>query len=291
MNEKTKELLQKLGVSTQTIADLGNEEKAKDLDVKEIQAATLQNLREVFKNDEAFTSELEKGFRAGLLSSKENKLKKAFAFLGLNDEDFDKLPEKTKFDDLIGLLSVKAEELSKKGAGSGDKDKEIEKLNGQIRELKEAKKTLEEETIPSIRQEVVQERKNMKVDALARKALGSYELVIDPDFAFGSVMGSISQKYDIEPQEDGTVKILHKGKDTEAFDENNQKLTLDGLVGSTVKTAKLVKESNGGKGGKKGEGEGDAGGGSGSGGGNSRLQGLDAAKAKAKEMKEAAGGE
>lgn len=284
MNEKTKQLLKKIGVTDQTVADLADDEKAKDLDVKEIQKATLANLRDVFKNDESFTSELEKGFRAALLSSKENKLKKAFDFLGLSDEDFAALPEKTKFDDLIGLLATKAQDLKKKAGGSGDKDAEIEKLNTTIRDLKAEKKKLEEETIPGIRQEVALERRQMKLDGITRKALDKHDLVIDKDFAHGSVMAQISGGYDLDLQEDGSVRILNKGKETEAFDDNNQKLTLDALIGSTVKAAKLVKESNGGSGGKKGEGEGDQGGG-GREAQKTNLPGLQKAQAHAKEMK------
>lgn len=289
MNDKTEQLLKKLGVPAQTLADLKDEEKVKDLNVDEIEGGVMSNLKEVLKNDQAFMSEIEKGTRASVLSSKESKLKKAFAFLNLSEEDFAGLPKEKLFDETIKLMATKAEELSKKAKGSGDKDQEIENLNGQIRDLKEAKRVLEEETIPGIKATVDTERNAMLLDASLAKELGTHKLMIDKDFAFASVSNSIKSKYDLRREADGSIKILEKGKEVEAFDENKQKITLSGLVKATVEAANIVQKSNAGAGGGSGAGAGvGSGAGGGTGGaqeGNTPLPGLAAAKAHAEKMK------
>lgn len=256
MNEKVKALLSGLGVPAQTLADLQDEEKIKDLDVAEVKKATLSNLKDVFRNDSDFKGEIERGLRASILTSKEKKLMDRFGYLGITEEELSVLPDKNKFDGLIDLLGKKAEAF--KGTGGDDeKSKEqIRSLNEQILKFKNEIKRYDEEVIPELKNTVANERKAMKLEGVLRKELGGHKLIIDSDFAYQSVKAQIDNQFDLRMDDAGKVGVFQKGTDNEAFIEN-QRVSLEELVKKTVTDAKLVQASNGGGGGSRGTGTGD----------------------------------
>lgn len=288
MSEEVKNLLTRLGVASQTITDLADAEKAKAIKVDEVVTTTLGTIRNRLRNDDGFVSEIEKGLRASILGAKERKLLKAFEFLNLKDEDLSRLPEEKKFDSLIELLGERAATLKKDPGKSDEKDEEIRKLNDQIRILRDERKKILEEDIPGIRQEVARERKQVRIETAARKELAKHKLVIDPDFAFTSIFANIRERHDIDLADDGKIRILQKGKDLEAFGDNQQPLTLSGLIEESVKAANLVKQSKAGEGDptrRTGRGEEDPEGSSGSRKSGVNLPGLEAAQQRAAEMK------
>lgn len=245
MNEKTKELLKGLGVPTQTIDDLADDTKAADLDVAVIKTSTIDNLKNRFKADPEFKGDIERGLRAGILSSKESKLLKSFDWLGLEQSEIDALPEKNKFDALIDLLGTKAQELQDKGGNSEETKEKLRKLNKELADSKQEIKKFQEETIPGIRAEVDKDREQIRKEALARKKLANEKLIIDPDFAFNSIMSTIQDNFDLKLDKSGKQLLPYeKGTDNEAYDENNQRLTFDAVWDKTIETANIRKKSN-----------------------------------------------
>jgi hypothetical protein len=242
MRAEVKTLLTKLGLSAEAIADLATEDKAVKVD--EIFASVKTSFEDRLKNDDAFLTPIKSSVRGEVLSSKERKLMKQF---GVTQEEYDALPQNTKFDSLIDLCGTKA-----KPSGTPDDVKaEIEKLRGKLVEKDDRIKTLMEVEIPQIKSAVDRERaeaqKSIQMQRALKSVLGDRKLIVSEDAAFAVINSEASAKYDIK-YEGGALKVYNKGSETEAFDDNtNKRVTVEGLFGSTLEAHKLVVKSNAGQ--------------------------------------------
>lgn len=241
MRAEVKTLLTKLGVTAEAIADLATEDKAVKVD--EIFTSVKTSFEDRLKNDDAFLTPIKASVRGEVLSSKERKLMKQF---GVTQEEYEALPQTTKFDSLIELCGTKA-----KPSGTPDDVKaEIEKLRGKLVEKDERIKTLTEVEIPQIKSAVDRERaeaqKTIQMQRALKSVLGDRKLIVSEDAAFAVINSEASSKYDIK-YEGGALKVYNKGSETEAFDDNtNKRVTVEGLFGSTLEAHKLVVKSNAG---------------------------------------------
>jgi hypothetical protein len=241
MRAEVKTLLTKLGVSAETIADLAAEDK--QVKVDEIFASVKTSFEDRLKNDDAFLTPIKASVRGEVLSSKERKLMKQF---GVTQEEYDALPQSTKFDSLIDLCGTKA----KPSGTPEDVKAEIEKLRGKLVEKDERIKTLTEVEIPQIKSAVDRERaeaqKTIQMQRALKTVLGERKLIVSEDAAFAVINSEAAAKYDIK-YEGGALKVYNKGSETEAFDDNtNKRVTVEGLFGSTLEAHKLVVKSNAG---------------------------------------------
>lgn len=242
MRAEVKTLLTKLGLSAEAIADLAAEDKAVKVD--EIFASVKTSFEDRLKNDDAFLTPIKSSVRGEVLSSKERKLMKQF---GVTQEEYDALPQNTKFDSLIDLCGTKT-----KPSGTPDDVKaEIEKLRGKLVEKDDRIKTLMEVEIPQIKSAVDRERaeaqKTIQMQRALKSVLGDRKLIVSEDAAFAVINSEAAAKYDIK-YEGGALKVYNKGSETEAFDDNtNKRVTVEGLFGSTLEAHKLVVKSNAGQ--------------------------------------------
>ena len=241
MRAEVKTLLTKLGVSAETLADLAAEDK--QVKVDDIFASIKTSFEERLKNDDAFLTPIKSAVRGEVLSSKERKLMKQF---GVTQEEYDALPQQTKFDSLIDLCGTKS-----KPAGTPDEVKaEIEKLRGKLAEKDERIKKLTEEEIPQIKSLVERERleaqRTLALQKALKTSLGERKLLVSEEAAFAVINSDAASKYDIR-YDGGALKVYQKGSDNEAFDDNtNKKITVEQLFGQTLEQHKLIVKSNAG---------------------------------------------
>ena len=241
MRAEVKTLLTKLGVSAETLADLAAEDK--QVKVDEIFASVKTSFEERLKNDDAFLTPIKSAVRGEVLSSKERKLMKQF---GISQEEYDALPQATKFDSLIDLCGTKS-----KPAGTPDEVKaEIEKLRGKLAEKDERIKKLTEEEIPQIKSLVERERleaqRQLQLQKALKASLGERKLLVSEEAAFAVINSEASAKYDIR-YDGSALKVYQKGSENEAFDDNtNKKITVEQLFGQTLEAHKLIVKSNAG---------------------------------------------
>jgi hypothetical protein len=269
MKDLIEKLLKSLGLDAETIKAFVDEDAEERLEPAALKEKITGVYKEVLSNDPAFTKTFKDQQRAEVLSSKENKIKKLFGDF-LDSDKLDALPEKDKFDAMLKLLdagvTAKIEELDDKASGGDDKSKKA------IEELKEEVKTLrqnlsEKDGEIAKAQEAVETAKNeakttlskhAKEEALKRE-LRKHKLIIDEGLAFGVVVASMEKKYNLRfDEETEEFKVLKKGtEEVEAFDDNNNKVTLSGLMKNTLEEGKLLKKSNAGEGGGTGGGASD----------------------------------
>ncbi len=283
MKERLKAVLLLLGVSAEH-ADklLESDEAPKDLTNEQVKAAAVEKLKKVLEADKSFTDPIHKATQGKLLDMWTKKVRKAFP--GITDEEFDALPQENNFEALVTLAATKA--TAEKG-DAGDKDKEITKLNGTLRELRTELKKIREEELPAAKAAGERERENVLLDREAERVLTKGEgLVIDAEFAIPSAMSKLREQYDVKHL-NGKPVLRKKGEDVAAFDAENNEVTFEAALRAIGTTAKLFKVSNGTADVKKG---GDGDGDDGAKGRNINLPpGVAKAKAHADKMKEAAG--
>lgn len=260
MKERLKKLLLLLGVSAEHAEKMLADEEPQDLTADQVKAAAVDKLKKVLETDRTFTDPIHKATQGKLLDMWTKKLRKSFP--GITDEEVEALPAENNFEALLALAATKA---TAKAGEDGDKDKEITKLNGSLREIKAELKKLREEELPAAQKQGERERENVLVERLAERTLTKGDgLVVDPEFAVPSVLAKLRERFDLK-HEAGGIKLLKKGENVPAFDAENNELTFEGELKNIGTAAKLFKVSNGGAGGGTG-GAGGAGGGSGEGG-------------------------
>ena len=241
MRPELKKLLTKLGVAEEVITTLASEDG--DVKVDEIYKATRDGIAEALKNDDAFITPIKASARGEVLSSKENKLMKQF---GVSREEYDQLPQQTKFDSLIELCGTKS-----KPSGTSDEVKaEIDKLRANLAAKDDRIKKLEDEEIPAIKVQAEQQKEAIKREQLLHKslktAIGDRKLLVSEEAAFAVINGEAFSKYDVKI-ESGSPVLYQKGTDLKAFDDNNKALTVEGLFNNTLESHNLVIKSNGGQ--------------------------------------------
>jgi hypothetical protein len=255
MNEKLKQLLKKLGVESETITALENDDAdaLKNFDPEAAATSIREATATALKNDSGFMDGLEKSIRGKVLSSKERKLMKLF---NISKEEYDALPEATKFDSLMELANEKAE------ASSGATD---EKLKGDLKtareeiiKLNDKVSNYEEKVIPELKNQTALERDNMQLETLARKTLQKESLAVDPDFAYGSLMGTLQKKYDVKLNESkDSLTLQQKGKELDVI-VDNKPLTFEAALKAEIEAAGIGKKSNAKGDGARGKGAGGA---------------------------------
>jgi len=239
MRAELKKLLTKFGIAEEVITTLASTEG--EVKVDDIYKAAREGIAEALKNDDAFITPIKAAARGEVLSSKENKLMKQF---GVTKEEYEALPQQTKFDSLIELCGTKA-----KPTGTPEEVKaEIEKLRANLAAKDEKIKKLEEEEIPAIKSQAEQAREQIKREQLLQKslktAIADRKLIVSEEAAFAVINGEALSKYDVKI-ENGSPVLYKKGTDLKAFDDNNKQITVEGLFSLTLEAHNLVQKSNG----------------------------------------------
>lgn len=244
MKDKLKQLLKKLGLTTEQINDvIADEPKYTPNDLAD---TIQQSLKEVLENDEDFTRTIHSKVRGEVLTSKEKKIMKLW---GITKEEYDALPKETKFDSLLELAAKKKAEADGGGKNDDEKDKEIARLNGEIVTYKDKVRKLEEEDIPGIRNSVEADKKMGRIE---RKLMRMYngsdpkrKLVVDGELGVEMIMRKLQDRFDldIDPGTD-KVTLYKKGTKLKAT-EDNKMLDFEAMADQVASSGKLLVVSNG----------------------------------------------
>lgn len=256
MNNKLKALLEKLGLETEVISVLESNDAAKieALNVDEVYNELFDGFKNTLRNDQAFMADVNSKVRSEVLSSKERKIMK---LAGVTKEEYDALPQSTKFDSLIELTVKKLKEQS----GGGDANEDIKKLNAIIVEKDEAIRKFNEEVLPSKEKEWSSMVENMKIGRFMEKELAQHKIIGSPEFILMAAEQAIKSKYDLKLDGDN-IRVLKKGTELDEV-ENHKPVKFGDIFKRTLEAAKVIRQSNAKAGedddnsGKKGGGSGD----------------------------------
>ena len=226
----------------------------KDFDPEKQANAIREATATALKNDASFIDPLRKSARGEVLSSKERKYMKLF---GISKEEYDQLPEATKFDSLMELGYKKMNEKAAGGEGDDKLKKDLKTARDEIVKLNSTIKKYEEETIPELKNTTAKEREAIRLENLARKTLSKHEITVDPDFAFGSLMGEIKRKYDVVlDDKKESLSLKQKGSELDVI-VDNKKLTFNDALKAEIEANGIAKKSNAGASGAGGKGPGE----------------------------------
>ncbi len=241
MNDKLKALLVKLGMTTTQITEFEVPETAEKIVVDDLYKTVTENLAESLKNTASFIDPIRNSVRGEVLSSKERKLMKLY---GISQDEYDALPKESKFDSLTELAHKKLKAAS---AGSGDNAAEIEKLQKQLADQREANKQAKldaenEKLRVDLKLQQIDTKQALKT--AMRKSLGKDNILIPAeDFAFVAATNQIEQNYDLKLVENKLV-VKQKGTDLDAY-LDNVKVTAEQLYLANLTENKLIQKSNG----------------------------------------------
>jgi hypothetical protein len=223
-------LFEKLGFTSEEADKFLSSDEAvtKDLNTDEIYKKTILSVRKKLEDDGTIESLLEdkvKGKIAAVLGGRDKVIRQELKDLGIeiSDEDYTKLPEKDRTDQLIKLALKKLNE--KKASSGDDAQKEMTELRNKLQELADAKKKLEEEELPKAKTEAEKQIAAYRLEQMYQKAYGSTlkgKLIADEDSLFPAIDAQLRATYDIG-EKDGKVVLFKKGTTTVAFHENSNK--------------------------------------------------------------------
>jgi hypothetical protein len=213
---KAGELLKKLGYSDEQITKLTSEdaEVQKTVDVDTLFAETEERLVKKFKEGGGMDSELAKKAKQ-ILVGREKKVIEELKKVGLDitEEEIEALPEKSRTDDVIALAISKLH--STKKPDNEESKKEIDRLNGQLREKLDKIKNLEEVELPKAKTEaqqmIEQTQKESYIDNVFTKEYGG-KLKIKDAQALKLFKEELNAKVDVK-MENGEPVLYVKGKD------------------------------------------------------------------------------
>lgn len=238
MNDQLKQLLKLLGFSEEQVTQLQSTdaEELKKIDPKKMAAVVYDATKERLQNDDAFIEPLKVKIRGEVLEPRQRKARKLIP--EITDEEYEALPVESKLDSLIELAVKKLRTTQ----APDDAKKEIEKLRTKNQELADSLKKINEEIIPGIKAEADNTRNEIKIEQSVLTKLSKQKLKLEAEDAMQLILPTIRSKYDVKIS-DGNIKVLQKGKDLDAYGDDNKKITLESLVESAVAEKKLAAES------------------------------------------------
>lgn len=242
---KATEYLKALGVSAEDIAALGNEETAKDFDVKaaaaKVTKAQQDQLREALKNDPDLNDAIAKKFEGKFHGT----LESAAKAVGLTKEEiYDDGGEKLKSSkEILKLVADK---------NSAGKSEDLKTLQEQLRDATAENKRLLDEEIPTIRKEEQSKAAKVVMNTRMKEQFLNFpkdDLVSKQhnDGIFNALMAGLEQKYDVRLGDNGEPELFIKGKDLRANTQDGTKqLALsDAIRGQLDEYGFVVKNAGG----------------------------------------------
>lgn len=227
-------LLLKLGLATDVVQKLlsSDENVTKDVKIDEVFLSVQRTVKKKLEDDGTINDLVEEGVKNKLgpiLGVRDKNIRKELKARGIDitDEEYNKLPEKERTDELIRLALKRVEE--KKGGNADEKDKEILQLRNDLQKLADEKEKLEKEELPKLQKEA-----DEKINSFKRSATfnTSYfenlkgKLISDEAALKPAVEADFFSKYDLG-EKDGKTVLYKKGTQTIAFHDNsNKEITL-----------------------------------------------------------------
>lgn len=227
-------LLLKLGLATDVIQKLlsADENVTKDVKVDEVFLTVQGAVKKKLEDDGTIGDMIDEAVKnkMGVVFGVRDKLiRKELKARGIDvtDEEYNKLPEKDRTDELIRLGFKKLEEKS--GGTSDDKDLEIKKLRDDMQRIVDEKEKLEKEELPRFKKEAEDQIRAFRVQSTFKTAYLETlkgKLIADESKLQPAIEADFFSKYDIG-EKDGKQVLFKKGTQTIAFhDSSNKEVTL-----------------------------------------------------------------
>jgi len=220
------ELLVELGVEDETIAILKGEDAAKIAEVKPtLSKVIIENQKAILADDPDFRKPIESEVRGAILNTKAQETLRLYKDF-VTREEYDKLPEKERYSELLKLIAKKVNAKLAEGSTDAELTKKIEELNAEIVKRDEtitAKEAEIEAAQSGADHKLNEYRLNQTVQSTFDTTLGD-KLIAKKELLFPAIKGELLGKYDVKIEGDAVV-LYEKGKAVKAM-KNSKALSL-----------------------------------------------------------------
>lgn len=241
--EKAIEVLEAIGIPNDAITKFKSdkEEDVADIAVADLKKGIFDRHKTALLSDDVFLKPIVDETRIGTLNARSNQLQKKFADL-VTKAEFDAIPDKNRYDDLVELIIKKVAESKP----SGDSAKEIKELHEKLRESEAKIEKLEKEDIPAIETKFTQLEASKHLAGILRKEFDKYakDMVTDAENLWPAFETRIHSDYDFAPN-GTTVKVLKKGATSPAVDDKFHEINFPDYAKKILIENKFLKASNG----------------------------------------------
>lgn len=220
------ELLVELGVEDETIAILKGDDAAKIAEVKPTLSKTIiETQKAILAEDPDFRKPIESEVRGAILNTKAQETLRLYKDF-VTREEYDKLPEKERYSELLKLIAKKVNAKLAEGSTDTELAKKIEELNAEIVKRDEtitAKEAEIEEARSGADHKLNEYRLNQTVENTFNSTLGD-KLIAKKELLFPAIKSELLSKYDVKIEGDAVV-LYEKGKAVKAM-KNSKPLAL-----------------------------------------------------------------
>ena len=233
MNEVAKKLIAiliKVGIDATKLKPFedGDEAAIKTIEVDDIAADVYEAQKVVLTNDPEVMDELTQRITGEVLGGRQTNFIREMKEQGIviSKAEIDALPKEGRYDAMVKLGLKKMKE--KAPAATGDEQKEIERLNGELAKAQEDLRVVNEETIPSMKSQWENDIKSKEKSALiSSKFKAREEHLVSKSASYIRSLGEVyNSTFDVEQGEDGNYTVFQKGKKLKAM-QNGKAMTLD----------------------------------------------------------------
>lgn len=223
--------LKGLGVPAATVTALkkADEDKDSDLDTAPLIEDFKTAQRKLLENDPEIVSEIARKEQGKILDMVTKKIRVGFNLDSASIKD-------KKIDEVISMAV---------DASAKNSDKDLKTVQEENTKLAAQIKKYEDEDIPAIKADVEKQKKTFLINQKLQKKIPVADLRVPIETVDLVLNNQLLGAYDLDMDDKGEVLIFNKGTRLQAQSADKSKLlTLDDVVGETLKKNKFIKESN-----------------------------------------------
>lgn len=240
MNEATKQLLAKLGLSATQIDELAS--AGEEFDVQPIFTAVRSNQKELLENDQEFMDNLEGTMKARVNSELKRKFKREY---GLTSDD---IPDDAGFDDLIKLAKEREDQRLKQLYEGQTEEKyksDLESMQNVLAKRTQELDELKEEKIPNLIKQHEKQFSQFRVSQRLADRIKELPTTLSrPEILVKEVMAQAEAKDLQIVEQNGDLTLLRSDGKRPTLDDNSDFLSLDTYLSKTLKDWGALKVSN-----------------------------------------------
>ena len=250
MNEAVNKLIAiliKVGIDATKLKPFENGDEAaiKGIEVDDIAADVYEAQKAVLTNDPEVMDDLNQRITGEVLGGRQTNFIREMKEQGIviSKAEIEALPKDGRYDALVKLGLKKLKD--KLPAASGDEQKEIERLNGELAKAQEDLRVVNEETIPSMKSQWENEIKNKEKSSLiSSKFKAKEEQLVSKSASYIRSLGEVyNSTFDVEQGEDGNYIVLQKGKKLKAM-LNGKAMSLDESIEFVLTKEEALKKQD-----------------------------------------------
>lgn len=225
--DKAKELLNKLGISPETVTALFDEDKSDAVNLDEVITNFKEGQKNLLKNDPEFINPLKKEAKGRELDIIEQKIKRAW--------NLDQETVKGKTFDEIVLIAK---------ASSMDDNKDVNTdLQSQVVELNKKVNEYETEILPRVKTEAEDRYKTFIKTSKVKEIITGYDLTTPAEAVTPAIQNYLTDNFNII-LEDGKI-VLKTKDDLNPLDESGTKvLTVKDVINNKLSDFGVIRQSN-----------------------------------------------